>query len=355
MSRLTKVEHSSTGKLCRSDTPTSRLYLGAASAQKRWARPLEDAGVRLVMLTTSRFSLARFTSNFVLATIAMLWPVPGTEANAASSADPHEVSELPSLVVNGAPVPKEELPLGPHGQPEWTVPRRFATTRVYVLPPWHVETELGWRTEWPDHGRTKYRLQEEVEIGLPYRFQLDIENADNLGHGSSGHAFNAIELRYALAGWNEIPLNPTINVEWKFADSAADAFEVQLLTGGELVSRWHWGSDIFFENQIGDDEEREFAWSVALSYLVVDSRLSAGAEFKAAVGWDETNDDAEYEFLLGPSIQWRPLDRVHVDVVPLFGLGADSPVAQLFVFIGVDFGAESEVGEVTEPASLRGR
>ena len=39
----------------------------------------------------------------------------------------------------------EEQPVGPNEQPEWTLHRRFARTRVYVLPPWQVEAEQWWR------------------------------------------------------------------------------------------------------------------------------------------------------------------------------------------------------------------
>ena len=50
------------------------------------------------------------------------------------------------------------------------------------------------------------------------------------------------------------------------------------------------------------------------------------------------------EILLGPSFQWRPTPRTHIDIVPLFGLTDDSPVAQVFLVFGIDLGPSEEHG-----------
>jgi hypothetical protein len=265
-------------------------------------------------------------------------------------------TRLPEVTVIGTDTLREELPLGENQQPEWTARRRFTTTRVYVQPPWQVETELGWRATVPRSCTAQHRLQEEIEIGLPHRFQLDVENADTIEDGKWKHAFDAIELRYAFADWGKIPLNPTVNLEWKFNNAAADSCEVQLLLGEELAPRWHWALNLFFEQQVGDDREREYAASQAVSYTLIDEKLSAGVEMKFSSGSDkDTRDDPENTFLIGPSFQWRPTRRTHLDVVPLFGVNDEAPRVQTFVFYGINFGSGSEPKEGITPASLRGQ
>ena len=67
-----------------------------------------------------------------------------------------------------------------------------------------------------------HRLLEEVEIGLPYRMQLDLYNDIEGDEKGRFHyqSFN-VELRYALADWGKIWGNPTFygSAVTKFADS----------------------------------------------------------------------------------------------------------------------------------------
>ena len=63
--------------------------------------------------------------------------------------------------------------LGAYHQPQWVKSRRFATTRVHIQrDPWEVAVEQWGRGRLVD-GEWSYRFQEEIEIGLPGRFQLD--------------------------------------------------------------------------------------------------------------------------------------------------------------------------------------
>jgi hypothetical protein len=269
---------------------------------------------------------------------------------------------LPEVSVVGTNVLREDQLMGANQQPEWTARRRFVTTRVYVQPPWQVETELGYDGSFGRVGKPLHLFQQEIEVGLPYRFQLDVENVvDNFKEGDDAgrkwhHDSNSVELRYALAEWGRIPLNPTVNAEWKFNDGAADAFEFQLLLGEEFSERLHWGLNLFYENQIGDDRIREFAVSQALSYTLIDEKLSGGIEMKFSSESDkDSRADPENKYQVGPSIQWRPTRRTHFDVVPLFGVGPHAPQAELFVFFGIEFGPGSKDAEGVVPASLRGK
>jgi hypothetical protein len=268
---------------------------------------------------------------------------------------------LPATTVVGTNTFPEEIPMGPYQQPEWTARRRFVTTRVYVQPPWQIEAEVGLDTTFPRHSKTEQLLQEEIELGLPYRFQVDFENRhqnfeEDEGAGDWHHDSNSIELGYAFADWGKIPLNPTIKGEWKFNHDAADAYEIQLLLGDEIAQRWHYGVNLFFEHRIGDDLRQEIAASAAISYTLVDSKLGAGAEMKFSSESDkDTRSHPENKFLFGPSLQWRPSKRTHLDLVPLFGANGDAPTCELFVFFGMEFGPGSREPEGIVPTSLRGK
>jgi hypothetical protein len=250
----------------------------------------------------------------------------------------------------------EEARIGPNEQPEWTAQRRFGATRVYVLPPFQLELEQWWEGKFPKHGKPYHLFQTEAGIGLPYRFQLDLyENLERTSSGTFRHQGNQVELRWALAEWGRIPLNPTLYGEWKFNHDAADAYEVKLLLGEELAPRWHWGLNGIFEREIGGERETEIAVSQAIGYTVIDQTLNAGIEMKAErTSGPALNGKPEFEFLIGPSVQWRPWRNAHLDIVPLFGATHDSPRVEAFIIFGIGFGLHGESQQVA-PSSLRSR
>ena len=47
--------------------------------------------------------------------------------------------------------------------------------------------------------------------------------------------------------------------------------------------------------------------------------------------------DFEKSFLIGPSIQFRPLPQMHIDVAPLFGTTAAVERAKTYVVFGWEF------------------
>ena len=273
-----------------------------------------------------------------------------------------QLTQLPEVSVLGTNVLREDLLIGENKQPEWTARRRFVTTRVYVQPPWQIETEISYDGAFGDVGKPMHLFQQEIELGLPHRFQLDVENVvDKFKEGDDTtrnwhHNSNSAELRYAFAEWGKIPLNPTVNSEWKFNDGAADAYEFQLLLGDEFFERVHWGLNLFYESQIGDDRIREFAVSQAIGYTLIDQKLSAGIEMKFSSESDkDSRANPENRFQIGPSIQWRPTNRTHLDIAPMFGAGPHGPRAELFVFFGIEFGPGSREAEGFVPTSSRGK
>jgi len=84
-------------------------------------------------------------------------------------------AEVSAVEVTGS-VPtglRQDMPVGPYNQPEWTTERGFGTSRVYVRPPGTIEFNQFWTPEFKD-GEEEHSFREEVEIGLPYPLQLDL-------------------------------------------------------------------------------------------------------------------------------------------------------------------------------------
>lgn len=136
----------------------------------------------------------------VPAAILTIFTVTGV---AAQGEPPTTLAER--IVVRGT-APSEDTLIGDNLQPEWTAYRRFPTTRVYVLPPWQMEFEQWWKGKFPRDGESEHLFQSEIEIGLPYRFQLDLyENVEHTAAGTTRHAGNQVEARWAFAEWGTFP------------------------------------------------------------------------------------------------------------------------------------------------------
>lgn len=237
----------------------------------------------------------------------------------------------------------EDSLVGANEQPIWTTARRFTTTRVYVLAPWELEVEQWWNGKFPNgpHDPIENLFQTEYGMGLPYRFQLDLyENYGGDGTDIKQDSV-AVEIRYALANWGKIPLNPTLYGEWKFgARGGPDAYEVKLLLGDEFGPRWHWGFNYFFEKQTGGGFKTETGFAQGIGYTVLDNELSVGLE----MNFEYTTEDytpTTTEFMIGPSIQWRPTSNTHLDITPLLGATDDAPMVETYVIFGIDFGPGS--------------
>lgn len=235
----------------------------------------------------------------------------------------------------------EEDRVGSYGQPRWTAKRLFPSTRVYVVPEGKVEFEHWTRVKVPrDGGASTVETQYELEFGLPHRFQIDLYYVTER-EGSEGEldlSEQKYELRYALADWGEIPLNPTLYAEYIVRSGKSDKIEGKLLLGDELAPGWHWGSNLVFERELGDALENVYELTMGLSRTIVDSKLALGAEMKAALVDDHFDrGDHAQELEIGPSLRWQPLPAFHIDFAPLIGIGGDSRAADIYLVAGWEF------------------
>jgi hypothetical protein len=249
--------------------------------------------------------------------------------------------ELPPVEITGERTPalREEQRVGSYGQPLWTASRRFGEERVYVNPAGSLEFETWFIPTVNRKGATEFENKNEFEFGIPGRIQFDIYLTQTWeGAGSKTSNGASFELRYALADWDKIWGNPTLYFEWEKGDNTPDVLEFRLLLGGEIAPRWHWGANVNYEHQTGDLMTNQYEMTGGVSYTLVDSRFSVGAEIK----FNETDAHGSRgtftdNFLLGPSILFRPIDRMHVDVVPLVGLTHETPDLQAYVVLGWEF------------------
>jgi Putative MetA-pathway of phenol degradation len=279
-------------------------------------------------------------------------------ASSALVAEPTKpAARLPETTTTGfSSVLSEETPIGVTGRPEWTSARRFTSTRVYIQKePWEIGVESWWRIKNKRDGSIAHRLLEEVEIGLPYRMQLDLyTQIEGDQDGDFHYQSFDVELRWALADWGKIWGNPTLYAEYKFADPdwGPDVYELKLLLGGQIAPRWHWGVNFVWEAETGGEREHEFQIAGGLSFTLIDGRLGIGIEAL----YDRTTvkggrGDDENQFNIGPSIQWRVTRNFHIDISCLFGTNDESTRQTGFLILGYDFGPGGHAERAYTPHS----
>ncbi len=283
------------------------------------------------------------------------------------------------LVVTGEEVPSA------YGAPPGLSRSRFSNlTNAYVLPSGAVFAGLIYQGDALRFNRPDHSFTQEVEIGLPYRFGVAVENTVEAFRGHTQERTFSIEGRYALADWNKIPLNPTIFVEYKFGigdilhdegppeplpkgeaeeflaehEPLPDAFEVRLLLAQDFGEHVEWALNGFFEQEVGGDRGREygFAQSAMVPIILPYERLKVGVEMQLTTFTDKgIRDDPSYRLIIGPSIAWKPTKNTRLDVSPLFGVTDDAPRASVFVVFSMLFGAGGEAQQAEAPASTRNR
>ena len=255
---------------------------------------------------------------------------------------------------------------------------------AYGAPPGSVYAGLIYQGDALRFNRPDHMFTQEIEVGLPYRFGLAIENSVETFRGTTQDRTFSIEARYAFADWNKILLNPTIFVEWKFGignilhdegppeplgkgealaflnerNPLPDAFEVRLLLSQEFFGKLEWALNGFFEQEVGGDRGREygFAQSAMIPILLPNERLKVGVEMQLTTFTDKgIRDMPSYRFIVGPTIAWKPTANTRFDVSPLIGATDDAPRISVFAVFSMLFGPGGEEKQAAAPASTRNR
>src|SRR5207244_2700791 len=137
------------------------------------------------------------------------------------------LTEEQSIVITGEEVPSA------YGAPPGLSRSRFSnTTQAYVLPPWSFFFGELFQGQGFRHGPPDYLFTQEIEMGLPYRFNVAAESQFERFNGGGGAQTVSLEARWALADWNKIPLNPTLFAEYKFGVGTIRHEEVPPPPGG---------------------------------------------------------------------------------------------------------------------------
>src|SRR5213595_3148918 len=293
------------------------------------------------------------------------------------SVDAQEVTlrEEPSIVVTGEEVPSA------YGAPPGLSRSRFSNTvQAYVLPPWSFFFGELFEGQGFRHGPPDYLFTQEIEMGLPYRFNVAAESQFERFNGGGGAQTVSLEARWALADWNKIPLNPTLFAEYKFGvgtirheevpppsgggeeeesgpPKVPDAYEVRLLLAQEFFERVEWAMNWFFEKENTGDRGREwgFAQSASIPILLERERLKVGLEMEYKnFTVKDTRGDPAHSFVIGPTVSFRSSKNTRFDLSTLFGCTDDSPRVQVFAVFSFLLGPGTEQG-AEAPVSTRNR
>jgi len=252
--------------------------------------------------------------------------------------------EMEQIIVVGKPLPlyKDDELIGDYAQPRWTAQRLFSGTRVYVIPKGEVDIEQWFRFQVPKHGGpTNLTAQSEIEFGLPYRLQLDLylTNKHDLGvEDDNSSTGNSVELRWAFADWGKIWGNPAVYLEYTSMSGEPDLVETKLLLGDAFAPGWHWGINVSVEQQMSGERTTEKQFTAGISHSVIDHVLEVGVETR--LGWTDARGSRgtyESDLQVGPSIRFRPLTQMHIDIAPLFGLTNESKQLNGYLIFGWEF------------------
>ena len=219
-------------------------------------------------------------------------------------------TEQPVVVTApGTPGAYEEVPSAYGAPPEFSRSRFSNAVNAYVLPPWAFFFGELFEGQGFRHGPPDYLFTQEIEMGLPWRFNVAAEAQFERFNGGGGARSVSLEARWALADWNKIPLNPTLFAEYKFGvgtirheevlppmgeggggeeeeeeeggpPKVPDAYEFRLLLAQEFGGRFEWAMNWFFEKENTGDRGREWGFSQALMtpILLPNERLKIGVE-----------------------------------------------------------------------------
>jgi hypothetical protein len=148
---------------------------------------------------------------------------------------------------------------------------------------------------------------------------------------------------------------PVSNTFSKFNPQFAIRNSKLPLPGQELGKHIEVAGNIFLDQDLSGDREREIGFSTATSYAIRGEALKIGLETSYRnVSQPGDRRNAKNIFELGPSFTLKPSPHTRIDLAPLFGATNDSPHLELFPIFSIDFGTGAE-REPEGPAPGGGR
>src|SRR6516164_1329270 len=232
-------------------------------------------------------------------------------------------------------VQAEELPSAYGAPPDLSHGRISTLTKSYVLSPFSFELESGYEGDIFRHSLPAQLFRQEVEMGLPARFTVGVSNqVEHFGGDTFERSFT-LEARYALANWNKLPLNPTISAEYRFAfsDTSQNSSDLALLISHDFPNLIEWAMNIFVDQEFGDRESTSagFAQSVEVPVLLPEEKLEIGVEMQYRSGGETIDSMRTIKgFAIGPTLAWRPTQKLRFDLSPLIECSDHTPAVQVF-------------------------
>src|SRR5207237_2019500 len=147
----------------------------------------------------------------------------------------------------------EELPTAYGAPPDMSHVRISTLTKSYVLSPFSFELEAGYEGSIFRHGLPSQLFRQEIEMGLPARSTVGVQNQVEHFAGETRERSFTLEGRYALANWNKLPLNPAISAAYRFGLSNAlpDSGEIALHISHEFPHLIEWAMNRFVDRDFG--------------------------------------------------------------------------------------------------------
>ena len=251
-----------------------------------------------------------------------------------------------------------ELPSAYGAPPDLSHGRISTLTKSYVLSPFGFELEAGYEGDIFRHGLPNQLFRQEIEMGLPARFTVGVQNQIGRFDGDTRDRSFTLEARYALANWNKLPLNPAISAEYRFGLSniTSDSGELALLMSHDFPHLIEWAMNIFVDQEFDDRKSTSagFAQSIEVPVLLPEEKLEVGLEMQYRSGGETRQPERTIKGLvIGPTLVWRPTKNLRFDLSPLFGCSDHAPAAQVFAVFSFSFGGPAG-SEAETPASTRG-
>ncbi len=204
----------------------------------------------------------------------------------------------------------------------------LVTNKVFVLPEGQAVLRTRFDAAWFPSDPSEVVFIPEITIGLPGRFQLSLSQESVKAKGDRWrNAAVFPEVRWGIAPWGELPLNPTLGLGYEFVAHDKDVVKTSLYLAEEFGGgQWLWAANFTYQKRVGGDKERELIAKTGLHYVIVPNKFTLGAEakFEHAKTYGVDAGTAK-ELLVGPAMIWRPMDRLTVRAGSFFGVGLDSP------------------------------